>query len=552
MKNKITILTSILLMSVCSLNAEIFTYQTGNQTTRLENFINNNTDGIIEFESGQIYLFNSPIDVYKAVIFKSTSTNKSILRLNVAKNFLFRLRADNIRFENLTLDGNNLIDGFGKAIVDIFDIIAEFKDVLFTKSKEDAIGAYNGRAIQGLLIDSCIFREIDAKCIFISNRNTEGYGSKITEVRAPITITNSTFETGSSNHIISDNGNDFYELTNSDPGWVSEDNLGGRRYEYSTNLKLTIQGNTFEEYSHWSIGLVQADNVTIIDNDFAGPTTGTDRAGNASTFHFEQFSHNFTIAQNTFRQNTGGLVIFNSGREGRQRYRDNPVITTIVGKNGFTGNSGNNTVRGSNSCPSNVDPLTCKKDFHHYGPRNFYIYDNKFITQGGTISSIIAFQDAINFRIGYDKDGNSFPNDYSESPESSITNNRYRITNGELGSCGVYINEPTLNASNTKDFSISSSARLNNEVCCIQINAGSVQTCGALSTEDFENRKLSPYPTITNGIVNLPYTENGWSIYSVNGMLISQTKEKTINLIKWSSGLYFFRANNKTWKVIFQ
>jgi len=251
------------------------------KSTRLENAIRANTDGVLEFDANKIYSFSRTLTINKKI--KLLGSDGTVFRLDrdTRTSSFIICKAEEIEFERLILNARNQVN---RAIVDINDMIGvRFERVIFRnalhpnfQTQGDAIAAYNGNACHGLKVNRCVFTNISHMCVKIMNRDTDKYrasgpnrgrfiNSEIRRLLAPIVITNSIFNTGYDKAIEADCGNDDFVINNeSDPRWVPEDRRGGRRYTYTTNLAGSrIEGNTFRTHKAWVLGLIQASNISL-------------------------------------------------------------------------------------------------------------------------------------------------------------------------------------------------------------------------------------------------------------------------------------------------
>lgn len=526
--------------------AVVFPYTTGDQSTKFEDFIDAHPDEVIELEADKVYLFSNPITISNKVVIKGTDQG-SVLKLNKSQTsgYFITCGHPEIVFKNLTINGNMKVN---KSIVNINDMDdITFNNVLIKNSGHTAIGAWNGQACHGLTVNGCTFSNIHEMCIKIINRDTDKYGSMITKLRGPVIVKNCTFNTGCSKIVEADCGNDDFVIDDeSDPRWVIEDRDGGRRYEYTTDLAGSIvEDNHFKTYKSWALGLIQAGNIKFRNNTIEGPSSSA--TSNNSVVHMEQLCNKVEISGNTMEMNSGiGNPIFISmaAKEGRQRLSEEPRIIAVVGRGGFTGNSGNNTVRGSDNCPAGTNTLTCKKTIHEFGPRDIYIYDNTFIASS-QIKSVIQFTDGENIKIGLTKAGISSPNDYAGLSGIDISKAKIFINKGDQGSCDVEINEPQLSMDSISDFDIASDAQLGGVASCITINGSNTRLISSSDiVEEIETVIFSPNP-VNHSFTVIPLSEKDYTIkvYSIAGVLMRYYSGRgkaiyTIDELK--SGLYIF------------
>jgi len=594
-KDLITIVIILLFTTInTSVFAERFPHRNGDLTGRLENVIRANQDGIIQFDANKTYLFSRTLNITKKV--KLIGSNGTILKLNRSSrtgSFIL-CRAEEISFEKLTLNADNKVN---RAIVDINDMVGvAFEEVTLInaihpnfQTQGDAIAAYNGRACHGLIVNRCVFTNISHMCVKIMNRDTDKYrdsgpnrnrfiNGEIRQLLAPISITNSTFNSGYDKAIEADCGNDDFVIDDqNDPRWVPEDLRGGRRYTYTTDLaESVIEGNTFKTHKAWVLGLIQASNMALRNNTMEGPANTTQ--GNNAIIHLEQVVHNLEISNNTMSLNSGfGNPIFISlaANEGRQRLRENPRVIAIRNRGGFTGNRGGNTVRGSNNCPRGANPLTCKKALHSFGPRNIYVFDNTFIANA-RILAVMNFSDAEGIRIGLDKNDTAKKNSYVGVPRNRVDRARIIMGRGESGNCDVIIKDPELIEGNAKDFRIGNGARMDNRADCIKINeddpettlstnlnnTNTVDTVDIIDTintingidtiEDSNINKFYFSPNPASSIINISgFTKNTYqvSIYNLSGVLVKKhegNNDSIMSIDELSSGLYIISYRDAT------
>jgi len=325
-------------------------------------------------------------------------TNASIIRLNANKGVLVDAIGNNAILTNLVLDGNDQQTNFGQTIFRFNKSKGhKFINVHFRNSIWNAINGSNAYATDGLHVKDCVFENIDFFPIKILNRNTNKRNGVVVTSVEQIIIEGTIFKTGYETAISSDNGNDRENLN---------DTGIGRRYTESTSLSGTIiQNCTFEVNKQFHIAMVQTADVIIRNNTFNGMSD--DAKGGAQPLHFEQFSHNIEIYDNTFfMSNTAPKAypyIHFQGTEGHKRVSQQQPSSSYPD---WTYNVfGSNERRADTSCAKtgNIDK-DCKRDVHAYGARNIYIAGNIF-NASTKVSKYVTVNEGENIQIGTKKDG---------------------------------------------------------------------------------------------------------------------------------------------------
>lgn len=621
----------------------------GQNSTRIENLLNqirgnSSEGGIITFQAG-IYDFNRPIIVNAAnVTFRGVSVpNNRAPRTtwrnrtpdNMRPSFIIlgsnntrvnRNSGDvvfgtnnsnpvgtrNIAFEDLVINNDfrthsrsnstviNNNDSQGTRLTNVHVMRSDFK----------GIESSNSGALHGLIVEDSRFSEIFDICIFIMNRDSDQYGSRITSLRAPFSVTNTDFDDGAAVGIEIDCGNDFFVDRQSRS--VDEQVLlgnrtvtaGGKRHAFPTNLENSIiEGNTFGRCRRWHIAGVQASNFRVVDNRMNGPgafdsLNGQSRPenSNSSNFHFEQFTHDVIIERNVMVNNTSqrgnritSSFISMSSNEGRQRLSNDPIIAVVPGVGGIpprTAPQFNNTfLRGTAGCPlpqrTAPNNLTCRREFHSYGPRNIIIRQNSF-SSNVRVNRVLDFRDAEGFRL----ENNNYLGNISNRPANSvnglgngvligntITNAVVEIDRGESGNCNVVIREPqfrTIIDNNPRDVQgendpvqIAENAELascgnSNPIRGNGIRSNRASKNGISFVSNNSESEIYATPNPTQNSISIEGVKEGIiEIYSLNGNLLVTTKYvegSSLDMSNLSSGLYLVKVNvegvNKILRVV--
>lgn len=500
-----------------------------------------------------------------------------------------------IAFEDLIINNNfRTRAGSSGTIIDNNDSQGTIlENVTLKNSDFNGIAARNGNACHGLIVLDSRFENIFNMCIALVNRDSDQYGSELRALRAPFRIENTVFGEGAAVGIEADCGNDFFTDAESLAASATvlegrEINGGGKRHAFPTNLRNSLlRNNTFGRCRRWNIGMVQASNLRVLGNTINGPGAFEPLNGqarpensNSSNFHFEQFTRGIRIERNVITNNTDqrgpritSSFISISSNEGRQRLSNNPVIAVIPGIGGIpprTAPEFNNTfLRGIPGCRVDIrrdpDNLTCRREFHSYGPRNITIRQNSFNTNA-RVRRILSLRDAINFLVENNNYAGRLPR--GERPPGArngigngvlgndeITTDFINIERGEKGNCNVVINEPQFTEAIIDRIVIEENSSLDNCDNAITINDNVSEK--RLTTNDDESLTITvtPNPTTDLITINGGTLTNGFiKVYNLNGSLIKAAPFSTgtqINLSDLNRGIYLVSiTSNETNKVI--
>ncbi|WP_303315895.1 T9SS type A sorting domain-containing protein [Flavivirga abyssicola] len=525
-----------LLFLALSFNAIAKVIRPGQEGT-INNLMQNNT--VIEFQRGKTYNFSNPIIVTKAgILFNATGSGAlPIIRLNNAnKDQLFDIRANNVKFKNLNLVGDNA-GVFGRSVIKVTRNITKLLVENCTiKNSQNGINSTIGYALNGLIAKRVTFSNITDVCILILNRKTNIL--RIPKLRDRVEIRNCTFEPGYDRAIVSDNGNDFTPFSKMVNGVLKH---GNKREEYATNLKGSIiAGNTFKKCKRWHIGMVQSRNAVIRDNRMDGPNGSEIYSG---CLHFEQFVSDIRIFRNVMTNNYAGSRGFldMAAKEGIRRIGDNKEPYLFVATGSMFSR------RGSGDCDGKIDK-NCKVEIHRYGPRRFYIYGNTF-KSNVKLEHGISFTDAEGFFIGQDQSGKIAKNKWEVG--TVPTKGKIRITKGDQGNCNIKIRD---NLAGTDIYYKPNKreASLNKRNDCIILGSGNTSKENRLKSNEaketvIDSDSFSFYPNPASNMITIQ-TGNEASytleIHDIFGKKVKQVnvdsgnKKYTLNLSNMAKGVY--------------
>lgn len=414
MLNRNSKFTTLLLLSFLASNSIVFAQTRTASTNGIDQIIKWVKDGKtkkVVFPAGT-YEFPQTITIENDdLILEGSGTNSTILKLTATKSCLIDAKANNTSLKNLTLDGNNQQKGFGNPIFRFNKSEGHhFESVNFKNSKWNAISSDSGWATDGLVAKTCVFSNISWFPIQIFNRNTNQRGGEVIVDVEKVVIDQCTFKTGYETGVSSDNGNDRRD----DGGGV------GRRYTESTSLNgTTIQNCTFEKTKQFHIAMVQSADVVIANNTFEGMTD--DAGGGAQPLHFEQFSRDIEIYENTFSMADNVPksypYIHFQGTEGHKRVSQQRPSNTYPD---WTYNvKGSNERRADTSCAKTGHiNKGCKRDVHAYGARNIYIAGNIF-NASKRVSHYVTVNEGEHIQIGTKKDGTISLNRFEGGDENT-------------------------------------------------------------------------------------------------------------------------------------
>jgi len=266
--------------------------------------------GIGTYEMDELIFIDKKITV-KGINSGNRPLFKKVASSATNNKYLFIVGTNAVKFENLILDGDNIITGALINTNDKEDVQVDNCLLKNTGYSTVVTGSYSGASgiasetlyngsykpgtpTSGLIVKNCEFLEIGNVCVYVINRNTIVAGREINIIK-PLTVENCTF-TNYNRGIIADCGND-YEI----PGCKSS------KLRYVTNLNgSTYKNNKFGQADLWHIGKVQAKNVNIIGNEMAGPKDTEEHKSDPITcIHLEEMSDSILIQNNTFINSIG-------------------------------------------------------------------------------------------------------------------------------------------------------------------------------------------------------------------------------------------------------
>ncbi len=405
-------------------------------STKIDQIIKWTKDGVttkITFAPGT-YEFEVPLEIRNEnLILIGNGIDNTILKLTKDKGTFINAFSNNISVKHLTIDGAFKQSKFGNALFK-FNKSKDhnFFHVKFTNTHRDAINTVSGWPTEGLRVKDCVFSNIETFCIHIFNRNTNKRNGQVITSVEKIIIENTVFEEGYQNAIASDNGND----RENDGTRDADGKLIGRRFTESTSLNGTIIRNCiFKPSKQFHIGMVQTKDVIIKNNDFQGMTD--DASGGSQPLHFEQFSQNIQIYNNTFSMNTtvpkAYSCIHFRGTEGHVRASQEQPSNTYTTWKYFI--NGGPERRADTKCSANGHKnRLCKRDVHAYGPRNIFIAGNTF-NASSKFKNYVFVNEGENIQLGIRKNGTISLNDF-QGDESL---KKIALSGNDEGTCKVKI-----------------------------------------------------------------------------------------------------------------
>jgi hypothetical protein len=393
-------------------------------------------DGVttkITFPAG-LYLFTEPLVITNdGLTLVGNSKTSTILKLTTMQNTLIDAKGNNAVITDLTLNGANKQGTFGHTIFNFNKSEGHrFERVLFKKSLQFGIGAPIGWATDGLTVSDCEFSEIKNEAINVINRNTIKRGELITSIDQ-IIVEDTTFRTGYKFGIHIDSGNDRTH----DTGTEAAKNRTGRRYTQGISLNNSVfRDNTFETTTKFHIAGVQATDYKIVRNTFAGMTNDAD--GGSNSLHFEQFTKNVEIYDNTFSMADTVLksypYILISATEGHKRLTQSKASSTYKTWT-FNVDGGPERRAKVNCADEGNTKKNCKRDVHAYGPENIYIAGNTF-NSSAKVSKYITMKEGENIQIGTKKNGDVNLNSFNGGTN---TTQKIQFGGNDEGTCDVKI-----------------------------------------------------------------------------------------------------------------
>ncbi|MCL7764512.1 T9SS type A sorting domain-containing protein [Polaribacter sp. Z014] len=518
-------------------------------STQLQSLINSSDLGdIIKFESGKIYPFKKLINVNQGIVFTSTDVEKAILRMMESSTDFFKLvnalpNNNRVTFTNLELDGNQnitkavtgkydacLIRSYGKK-VSVIDCVL--------RDGENGIRGQVGYALHGLKLENTDFYEIINICVLILNRQTRI--NRIEELTEKIDVIGNRFHPGYQRGIISDCGNDFYDVEF--PG-VSD---AQKRYTYTTDLKGTyIYDNDFEGWNKWCIGFVQSKNALIHGNRMTNQAT-TAQSYNAS-IHLEQFVSDITISENIFTNNITGASTFIdfAGGEAKRRYQNTPEIITRDLDDGTIGTCQPGDM--NSNAQANLD---CRPKPHSYGQRRIYIYGNTFnANENVSLDYVLAMHEVEDFYVGRSQDETIHHNvwNVANKPDEGLI----KITKFDEGVCNVKIDEPievTIGYKIVYTTATKLEVSMNGSEDCILINREDSLNVLSNSLKD----TFSFYPNPSKELITIETPNLGaykLEVYNAVGQLKKQISVQQgngkyiLSLKEFKNGIYLLKFIN--------
>ncbi|WP_440876042.1 glycosyl hydrolase family 28-related protein [Thalassotalea sp. PLHSN55] len=369
--------------------AQIQAWATDNETTK------------ITFPAGT-YLFSTSLVISNTnLTLVGSGKNNTVLKLTQDSKALIDAQGNKITVTDMTLNGNNKLKVFGQPIFKFNKSKNHrFERVLFKRSEQFGISATVGYALDGLYVSDCEFEDIKGIVINILNRNTEKRNGTLVTSVSTVTVKDSLFKQGYLIGITLDAGNDRRDET------VVDGKKVGRRYVETVDLNdSAFSSNTFEKTRKFHFAGVQASGFKLAQNTFAGMTD--DAESGANSLHFEQFTTDVKIYNNTFSMsNTVAkaypYMLF-SGTEGHKRVFQKKASSTYESWTYYY--EGGNERRADTSCASSGDTdKNCKRDVHAYGPKGIYIAGNTF-NDSTKISKYLLVHEGENIRVGTEKNG---------------------------------------------------------------------------------------------------------------------------------------------------
>ncbi|WP_303316047.1 T9SS type A sorting domain-containing protein [Flavivirga abyssicola] len=550
MKNFLKTSIIVLFLITCTLKAQTKTimHRAGNPnfdySTEFINAAKNNQ--IIKFQSGKTYKFKKAVTL-SGKINSVQATGNTNAKLQVAGNFAtFITLGKKVNFKRLTFDHGNKGTPFSPIVNLNNKSGVKFEFCTFQNSKGGAIAAGKGFGYHtnGLKVLNCKINNVTGTAAITlidrrtNKRDNKGnftqFGKKnpVLAFTQSVQIKNTVF-TNYDVGIRMDCGNDFYKNKSSD--------RGVRRYEGSTNVKLTVENCTFNQARRWNIGAVQAQGMNFNNNTFVGG--GTNNYPNPSSFHIEQFCKNVTVKNNTFNIKKG--IIFSIvGKEGYKRYTENPIT--------LYDNKGGRDHPIAEASPTCNTGLLCKRDIHSYGPRNFVIQGNKFNSKSSNVSTVISVNDSEGFRIG--GSANNLKNSYS----GNFKNKKLFLKRGDSGHKNMVIADRI----SACDIKTEGNVWFNNQRSNIKLNGSNFNGCTnrkvnekpktIAEVEEEQKTGLSFYPNPASNKLHLVTGDSDYNveIYGIMGNKIKSYQvhknsniEVSISDIK--SGVYLVRYISK-------
>ncbi|MGJ8681219.1 CBM96 family carbohydrate-binding protein [Paraglaciecola sp.] len=388
----------------------------------------------IIFPAGDYEFYERLIIENDGLILEGSDRDTTILKLMETKSTLIDAVGNDVTVTDLTLDGGNVQDTWAQTIFRFKESKGHsFERVLFENSLQFGIGSPTGWATEGLTVSNCEFVNISNTVIHMFNRHTIKRGELVTSVEQ-IIVEDSIFREGYDTAISFDAGNDRRHDSTDEDG-----NRIGRRYVESTSMSTSvIRDNVFEKARQFHIGAVQAADLKITRNEFAGMSD--DANGGANSLHFEQFTKNVEIYDNKFFMQDSAPSTYPyisvAATEGHKRVtQERPSDTYATWTYKVDGSSER---RADTSCATtgHVDK-DCKRDVHIYGVRDLYIAGNTF-NDSTKISSYLTIKEGENVQVGTKKDGTVNLNSFIGGDE---TTKKITLSGNDEGSCDVHILE---------------------------------------------------------------------------------------------------------------
>lgn len=531
-------IVTILLLFSSMLFAQTQDASPGN-VDQIKNWATDGVTKIINVPAGT-YNFSTPLFITNNDLeIRGAGKNNTFFKLTAVKNTLVDAIGDNAKLTNLTLDGMDNQKGFGNPIFRFNKSKGHrLEHVILKNSIYDGVGPVIGYATDGLFMKNCVFTNVDFIAVNILNRNTEKRGSLVTSVDRVI-INKCTFNEGYLIGVTSDCGND--RVNNGGTG---------RRYIESTSLNGTVIKNCmFKRTKKFHIAMVQSSNMLINNNTFEGITEQGEPKG-AESLHFEQFTKNVEIYNNTFfmSENLGrkyNYMLFGS-TEGHKRVTQQQPSNTY--KDWTYNYFGGNSRRASTSCAAEGNTnKDCKRDVHAYGPRAIYIAGNTF-NASTKILKYLTMKEAENIVVGKKKNGTTLLNDFKGGTN---TTSKISLNGHDEGSCNVVI-EAGQNIVNSNvsqgNVSFDLSACRNSKPNKVggsnlpSIANSNFKTINFIETEN--NNLLSISPNPAKDLIQLSTTANSYTITisDLSGNTVKtisgNQKNKIIDVSSLTQGLY--------------
>lgn len=360
------------------------------------------TDGVttkIIFPSGTYVLSKRLVITNDNLKLIGDGKTRTVLKLNQIDKALIDAQGESVSVKDMTLNANNNLKQFGEPIFKFNKTKGHrFERVLFKKSEQFGISGAVGYGLDGLHVSHCEFVDINGIVINLLNRNTEKRNGILVTSIDKVLVEHSLFKQGYSVGITLDAGNDRRNES------IVDGKKVGRRYTESVDMSDSVfRNNTFEKTTKFHIAGVQAKGFKISGNTFAGMTDNA--ASGSNSLHFEQFTKNVKIYNNTFDMSDSVSKAYPyisfAGTEGHKRVSQKLASDTY--KNWTYYYEGSNERRADTSCADSGDTnKNCKRDVHAYGPRDIYIAGNTF-NSSSKISKYLQVHEGENIQIGIEK-----------------------------------------------------------------------------------------------------------------------------------------------------